>query len=120
MRFDDSKVTYEVTAEPDDIEVRGNAMASGNDEFDRRVENEILERCAGGDVWAWASVKVTARYDDIDSVEGVDYLGGCSYADEDDFKQAGGYYDDMKKIARDDLFAQLEAIHDTLTADTTG
>lgn len=107
--FDDSMVSYSIEVEEDFIDVRGNAMCSGDDDFDREVEDAIIARLNDGDVWAWASVKVSARYDGIDGIEGVDYLGGCNYADEDDFKR-DGYYEDMCNCARDDLYAQLEGI----------
>jgi hypothetical protein len=107
--FDDSKVSFEISAEPDYIKVRGNAMCSGHDDFDRGVEDAIIARRNGGDVWAWASVTVTARYDGVDSVVGIAHLGCCSYADEEEFK-GGGYYADMCEDAREDLYNALEGI----------
>jgi hypothetical protein len=115
MTFDDSKVSYEVTAEYDHAPVVGNAMCSGDPAYDAEVEDSIIARCNAGDVWAWACVKVTARYDGIDCVEGVDYLGCCSYASEADFMQPGGYFDDMKAVALADLADKLDAIVTALT-----
>ena len=43
--------TIEVTAAQDDIPVRGNAMASGDDATDRECEDDILTRLDSGDVW---------------------------------------------------------------------
>lgn len=103
------QVVYAIEAEQDDIPIRGNALASGDDELDKQVEDELIERVNNGDVWAWASVKVTASIPGID-LEGVDYLGGCSYKDEEDFKQPGGYYDGMKNEALADLERQLNAV----------
>ncbi|GAG86978.1 unnamed protein product, partial [marine sediment metagenome] len=85
-------VAFVLTIEPEDIPVRGNAMASGDEEVDRRVEDGIIERLDQGDLWAWCSVKVTATLLDDTDLEGADYLGGCSYRDEEDFCQDGGYY----------------------------
>ena len=110
MKFDESKVTYELIVQQDDIPVRGNAMASGDVAYDKRVEGEIIRRLENGDVWAWAHVIVIAHYDGIDDVHGCDHLGCCSYRDEADFCQPGGYYDDMKAVAVDDLRAKMEAI----------
>jgi len=112
--FDDSKVSYRIFAEQDDLPVRGNAMCSGDDDFDRQVEDAILARLDDGDVWAWASVKVEARYEGVDTfndedIVGVDYLGACNYKDEEDFKRCP-YYEDMCSEARDDLYAQIEGI----------
>lgn len=35
--FDESRVQYTIEARQDDVHVRGNAIASGNDDYDRRV-----------------------------------------------------------------------------------
>lgn len=102
------QVVYAIEAEFDDIPIRGNALMSGDDELDRKVEDELIERVEDGDVWAWASVKVTASIPGIE-LEGVDYLGGCSYKDEEGFK-VGGYYEDMKAETLADLERQLEAV----------
>lgn len=100
MKFNLSEVEYSLTVEMDEMQVEGNALASGDDALDEKVENEIIERLNAGDVWAWACVKVTATWNGI---EGTDYLGGCSYKDEKDFKQNSGYYESMKDEALEDL-----------------
>lgn len=102
------QVMYAIEAEFDDIPIRGNALVSGDDELDKQVEDELIERVENGDVWAWASVKVTASIPGID-LEGVDYLGGCSYQDEEDFKRCG-YYEGMKAEALADLEKQIEKV----------
>lgn len=109
IEFDDNAVTYDIEVLPEYTDVRGNVMASGDDDYDKECEDAILADLADGNEWAWCTVKVTARYDGVDCVEGTDYLGGCSYRDRADF-EAGGYYDDMKDQARDELYAQLEGI----------
>jgi len=98
-----NEIEYTVSAEPEDAEVRGNAMASGDDDVDRHCEDAIIADFDGGNVWAWCCVKVTAC---IDGIEGTDYLGCCSYKDEDDFRK-GGYFEDMKLCAAADLRAKL-------------
>jgi hypothetical protein len=100
-------VEFELIAEYESIPVRGNAIASGDNEFDKKVEDEIIERLDSGDVWAWASVEVKAKYKGL---KASDFLGACCYKDENDFKQPGGYYDDMKKIAFDALKKQVDEI----------
>ncbi len=50
-----------VAAFPEDIPVKGNAMCSGDDDFDLQVETEILERLEQDDVWAWATVVSSMR-----------------------------------------------------------
>jgi hypothetical protein len=99
-------INYSLDVVPDDMPIEGNALASGDDELDATVEREIAERLARGDVWAWCIVAVTAEYKGF---TGVVHLGGCSYRDEEDFKQEGGYYEDLKREARDSLLADLRA-----------
>jgi hypothetical protein len=112
-------VVFAVECLPEDIPVRGNAMASDEPELDKKVEDEIIARLDSGDLWAWCCVKVTATLECVSqrkgyvptdvSLVGVDYLGGCSYRDEGDFRE-GGYFADMKDAALDDLQAQVDAL----------
>jgi hypothetical protein len=103
------KIAYEFRAEEEDISVRGNAMASGDDAADKAVEDEILARLDRGDIFAWFCAHVIARVE-IDGVtyEGHDYLGGCSYANEADFVREDGYYPDMRREAYADLRRRLK------------
>lgn len=109
MIFDPSKVEIELKVFPEDIPVRGNAMVSGNDGFDAEIEDEIIDRLDSGNVWAWCTIEVTARYEGIPEIVGSDHLGCCSYADEKDFR-CDGYFDDMRETATDRLRERLEAI----------
>lgn len=102
-----SQVEFSILAEQDDIEVRGNALASGNDQEDKEVEDDIISKLNRGNVWAWASVNVKASYK---GMEGNDYLGCCSYDSESDFINNSCYYEDMKKAAYNDLIAQIKAL----------
>jgi len=58
--------------------------------------------------WGWCSVKVTASLPGVPDVEGVDYLGACSYASRQDFIDNSGYYQDMVKTATAELDKELE------------
>ena len=107
--FDDSQVRYEISCLPEHCPIEGNAMCSGDDSFDRQCEERIRADLEDGNEWAWCCVRVTARYDGIASVVGQDYLGGCSYDGVEDFK-TGGDYDDMKDMAKVDLYSHLEGI----------
>ena len=89
-----------VLAEPDHVPVEGNACVSGNESLDREVEHNILCRLQQGDVWAWAAATVVVAWGPF---KGTAHLGCCSYADESDFKQPGGYFDDMVAEALDEL-----------------
>ena len=100
--------TFSVTAKQDDMPVRGNASAI-DDETDRIVEDGILDRLDRGDVWAWADVTVACRVPGWQLV-GHAYLGGCSYADREDFCAPGGYCDDLKREAYADFIRTLEAL----------
>lgn len=102
-----SDVEIVLRVEPDSEPVRGNALASGDDALDREVEDQIIARLDGGDVWAWAFVTVEARYAGL---VGKDHLGACSYNDEKDFRTPGGYFDDMKAEALADLQRQIDEL----------
>lgn len=96
-----------LTVEYDDTPLRGNAMASDDADFDKQVEDEILERLDSGDVWAWAHVRVTAsvEIDGYGTVEASASLGGCNYLSEQDFRECE--YDGMESEARDALRAEI-------------
>ena len=64
-------IEFKFTIEQEDIPVRGNAIASGDDVFDRRVEDEIITRLTRGDICAWCSVRVDAMI----RVEGQLFVG---------------------------------------------
>ena len=81
-----------VHAKVDDMPVRGNALASGDNALDKKTEDKILERLELDDVWAWASVEVRAEFRGLSAST---YLGECSYDSEEDFRASGGYFDDM-------------------------
>ena len=99
-------ITYTIEVEPEECSVRGNALASGDDAADRACENEILARLARGDTWAWCSVRVVATFASGQATMMItsDWLGCCSYQDENDFK-AGGYFYDMVRAIGDTIRA---------------
>ena len=99
-----------------DVPIRGNAMVSGDSEYDRKVENEIIERLDSGDIYAWFDAKVTVSIE-VNGVEfeGYDILGACSYTGLKQFLESGGYYDDMVQTALDNALSELrESFHGTL------
>jgi len=96
-------VEFNVEVCVEDAEVRGNAMCSGDDAFDREVEDHILSELKDGNIWAWSTIRVSAY---IDGVEGIDYLGCCNYMDEEDFRK-DAYYFDMKGCALNDLRTKM-------------
>lgn len=106
------QVTFSLEAEQEDLPVRGYCIASGDEKLDKKVEDEIIRRLDNGDVWAWATVTVTAQWKGL---EGLAYLGGCSYASEDDFKKESLYFDSMKSEAYENLIEQIKALKNTPT-----
>lgn len=101
-------VDFEVECLPEHIDFVGNCSAI-DDETDAENEDYIREQLENGNEWAWCTVKVTAKFKDS---EGTDYLCGCSYKNQADFTEPGGYYDDMKQSAYNDLISQLEQLAD--------
>lgn len=101
-----SEVVFTTSIEPEYIEIRGNAMASGDDQVDKAYEDEIIRQLENGNEWAWCAVKVTAKWKGL---EASNYLGGCSYKDEQDFMNCG-YYEDMKLEAFISLTNQIKAL----------
>ena len=95
--------TFEVTAEPE-LEGPEGHFASGDDELDRQDCESIRAELEWNE-WAWCVAKVTASYAGL---RGEAYLGGCSYADAEDFAQPGGHFDDMKDEALGYLLEELE------------
>lgn len=100
------EVTFSLEIEEEPSPVRGNFMATEDLEQDKRDEDEIIARLRRGDDWAWCTVKVTATWGDFSDYA---YLGGCSYADEKDFKR-DGYYDGMCDEAFDALNVKLQKL----------
>lgn len=103
-------IVYEVECDHDVEPVRGH-FASGDDEADRKMEAEIIERIVAGDIWAWCCVRVKAT-DAAGAVAYSHWLGGCSYASEADFRDDGGegYFSEMCDEARDALI-RIEQSH---------
>ena len=101
----------ELTAEPEHIPVRGNAIVSGDDDYDKEVEDSIISDLEKGNKWAWCCAAVEVSYvcpccgHEPDSH--TEYLGGCSYKDADDFKR-GGYYCGMIKDALSNMGIEHE------------
>ena len=111
-KLKENEVDFELIVHNEDIDVRGNAIASDDDEFDKQIEDEIIDRLNRGDIWAWCCVEVKATFGRFSS---SDYLGCCCYEDEDDFI-SGGYYEDMKSQALDELNNELQATYHELKA----
>jgi hypothetical protein len=90
----------------------------------------VREQMAAGNEWAWCQVTVTASVGrDNQRFTGGDFLGGCSYRNEEDFikpqfvvypkgntekSEPTGYYEDMKDQAQADLVCVLQPVAEWL------
>ena len=97
----DGNIFIELRADWEDCLVKGNAMASGDEEYDAQVEQAIIDRLEDGDVWAWASVSVRASFGGLEGEP--DYLGCCSYESFQEFVTPDGYLPQMVGEALESL-----------------
>lgn len=79
----------------EDMPLRGNVMASGDNDLDRECEDDIQRQLDEGNEWAWCCIRVMVTWADWEAEE---YLGGCSYANEAAFR-ADVYFADMVDTA---------------------
>lgn len=101
------RATITVRADFEELPIEGNAVASGDDAADRAEEDRIRTEFESGNVWAWATVTVRAEFMGYIAEE---HLGCCSYDSEKDFRQPGGYFDDMAANAKASLAEQIEKL----------
>jgi hypothetical protein len=111
------EATITLTVQQEDALIVDNAMDSGYPDIDRDCVQDIIERLNQGDVWAWAFVTVTVTWH---TFSGINYLGCCTYKDEDDFKTSDSdYYEDMVSEALDNMnnsmFATYESLKERIT-----
>lgn len=97
------RVEIRLSMEPEDIPIEGNASALTPEE-DEITYKWIRDQLKSGNDWAWCHVTVTATFGKF---IGYDSLGGCSYESEKDFRQPGGYYDDMVSQATRECAKQI-------------
>lgn len=98
-----SEVEFELDTEPELDSFEGNVLASGDDEEDRKAEEEIRERLQRGDISAWCILVVHAKWK---GYEGVASLGGYSFP-------AGYTGDQNHEYAAEDFeYLKAEALAD--------
>ena len=102
-RFNPEEVKFSVTADYEDLSLEG-AFDLGSDELNREVVETITARLERGEVWAWASVRVSASWAGF---TGAANLGGCNYTDEADFRKSSGYFKDMVLEAVNELVGEI-------------
>jgi hypothetical protein len=98
-KLTEAEVEFRLECLPEDASIKGNCSAISPEE-DSKAEKWIEDQLESGNEWAWCTIRVSAHWNEF---EGDDYLGCCSYRSEADFKQPGGYYDDMKAEALAEL-----------------
>lgn len=91
---------------PEDMCVKGNAMASGDNKIDTEAENKIYAQLDAGNRWAWCYVKVTVKWRGVEAFDG---MGGCSYVSREEFLK-DNYYEDMRQTAYKELVAKIESL----------
>lgn len=75
-------VEIELTCESEDMPYEGNASAIGPEE-DAETNEWIRSELASGNEWAWCVAHVRVTFQGLTSDQ---YLGGCSYKGEKDFR----------------------------------
>lgn len=110
------EVQFNLQIHDEDLPLKGNVMASGDDELDERVVKETQAELDKGNRWAWCCVVVTAKwkswtgtavcgcisYFDHTNEEGVVLDGEAQFNDD-------GEYDCMKKEALEALNEEVQA-----------
>lgn len=109
------EVTFTRTLEEEDIPVRGNCSASGDDAADKEAEEDILAQLRRGNGAAWCCAKVVARWG---AFSGTAYLGCCSY--ETEASLWADLADTMQEEALESLNAVLMADYEALSSRLTG
>ena len=103
-------VEFETIVEQDDIPVRGNVMASGDDAFDKECEDEILARLDRGEIEAWCHIGVIARWHGFEGRAG---LGANSLGSLSEVEQAAEDHG-LRAEALEALNAQLRDLQRAL------
>lgn len=98
------EVEFSLIQHPENMDyTRDNYTGDAN--TDDEVVEWIRDQLNSGNDWAWCQIEVKATWQGF---TGSDYLGGCSYESEEDFKAVGGYWGDMKLEALASLNTHLK------------
>lgn len=89
--------TVQTYACEEEIPVRGNVIASGDDAADRAAEDEVLRKLEQDGLQHWFMAKVVVSKCGVELAE--EYLGCCSYDSFADFLTENGYHSDMVATA---------------------
>lgn len=89
----DDLIKYDYDVSEARSTIIGNAIKSGDDDYDMEIEHELIDRLNNGDIWAWFSFQVKAiLYADNETKDEYKTFVGkssiidcCSYPSYDDF-----------------------------------
>lgn len=110
------EITWKIERTAEHLPVWGNAIASGDDELDSKYETDIVLRLNSGDTWAWCTVRVSGEWNGI---ELSDYLGCCTYENEQDFRENSGYFADIQAEIRGQIQDSAEVIAESINVPHT-
>lgn len=102
-QFNPAEIVFALTAVQEDMFEPDFDL--GDEELNQEYRAKIAERLEQGDIWAWASVTVSASWGGF---TGTANIGGCNYTDEADFREPGGYFGDMLRDAVADLLKEIK------------
>ncbi len=97
LKLEDTTISVDISQED---------TAPGSDFDDASVAAAVRKAWEDGNDWAWCVVRVRVT---AGGVAGEDYLGQCSYEDEDDFRSTSGYFEGMKERAAMRVIEKLES-----------
>lgn len=100
-----NEAQIEIIVRSEDMPVRGNYIVSGDDAYDKEQEDNVIAKMEWNE-WAWCVVQVRATWNGL---EASDYLGGCSYESEKQFRE-DGYFQDMRNQVIQQLTTTAETI----------
>lgn len=89
-------VTITIDATQEDIPIRGNFFATGDEKRDKRAEDRVI-KALESTVWAWCKATVTVSYMGLQSSENCSC---CNYKSQDDFLRGDTYKDMVKDCLR--------------------
>lgn len=93
-----SKAVVDIDVLPENMRIE--------DSFDQQDCINFVRQLASETPWGWCCVKITVRYGDLTETE---YLGGCSYNNEAEFRKCP-YYGDMVAECCDRLADSVASI----------
>jgi hypothetical protein len=109
-------IAIAVGTEPEDLSIRGNYIVSGDADYDRKCEDDIISQLDSGNEWAWCRIRVDVTpksLNYVDIITGYSLWGGCSYENREEFIKSDTY-NEMVMQALDDLNFKAERMYNGL------